>query len=369
MNFQKVVDYFVMDEIKRNPLPLMLGLALLGMVLGTFLYDHSNSYIQIIGKVSLTLSSALIGAGVFSVLSQTVRYTEFIQGQLLHVFERDNFKNIIKQQIHDDAISAARMAQAQQALKEVFLDPQSITDDVVSFEDRWRMITESRLKGVLPNLHQDATVLLNKQFFNSELEYHFDNYSQTYDIKVNDNGIATIQNTFKAIIVKNNATQTCTFKQQTSSLTCTSGVELLELEIDGKRVTDQVDIDNYFTQASGTGSLNIDLKKYPDKPIRFKRVFKYQQDLKKEPHIIASISRYIKGGQLKVRVSGGFTPTFFRSGFYSINKHEQVADNPLPDADGFRKWLLASSGNLLLPGQGFVVILTPNQDTVPELSH
>jgi hypothetical protein len=363
MDFRKITNYLVLDEIKNNPAPAMLLSAIVVLLLGIYLYDSPNASIQIISKALITLSTSLIGAGVFSVLSQTSRYTTLIKNQLLEVFDKAEYKDNIKSIINEVINTNEHLDLIEKKFLDVFFDPKQVGSDTISFQERWRILTESRLKEVLPMLHKDATMLLENHFFNSELEYHFENYSQKYDIDVDENGIAVIKNTFKANIIKNKAYEKCNFKQGTTSQA--GEVDLIELEIAGKRIQDEALLGRYFSKQDYSGSLMIDLNEYQGEHIRFKRVFTVKQDLKKESYITTHISKYIKGGQLKVKVSSGYKITFIRSGFYpkDINAiADDKTQNPVPDSDGYQKWLLASSGSLLLPGQGFILTVTPDEN-------
>lgn len=360
MNVKNWVSHLVIDGIKNYPVVWMLGSAVFFILLGVITEGFGGEYWKVASKLLFATGTALIGGGAFTVISQSSKYTSLIQEHLETVLHKPSHSDFLQNKVRDELSRPEYLALIQNKLLDVFMDPSSVRDQHYSLQERWRLLSESRLKGVLPELFKDATQLLEKQFFNTELEYHFEDYSQKYDISIDADGLATVINTFKAKIVKNKAAQSCIFRQGSSSMS--SEIDLRELEIKGQRVNSAEELSHYFNKEGFSSKLSIDLNQYTEDKIRFKRVFSYTQDLKTEPFIIASISKYIMGGQLKVKVPDGYEVTFNKSGInLNYSKHPTVntTESTQPDTEGYRKWVLASTGSLLLPGEGYILIITP----------
>lgn len=314
------IKNLILEPVKRHPAVSFLFTGALFGVVGVILANsHVDSWQNYLGKVLISLSTALLGGGVFSVIAASKNYTNLLQ----------------------------------QHLVDVFMSPEKLSDKTISLKDRWSILTKARLKGVLPKIYAHATTQIEEQFFNSELQYHFEQYSQEYEITVDEHGIATVINTFKADVVKNRACKDFIFRQDSKNK-C-SPIQLLSFKLNGIAQ----DVTNCgFTSNGFSCEFKRDLNEFGTPTVILERVTTYQQDIKKEPYIIATISRYIKGGELKVRVSKGFDVVFSRSGLRSKALAALDEMEPQKDYAGFRTWTLAGRGDLLLPGQGYILVIT-----------
>jgi hypothetical protein len=306
--------------MKNHPAVTFLFFGVIAGISGVLLLNFpQNSWQGSLGKMLLAISTALLGGGVFSVIAASKNYTRLLQKHLV----------------------------------DVFFHPEKLPDQTISLKERWGLLTKARLKGVLPQIYANATALIEEQFFNSELQYHFEKYHQKFDITVDDQGIATIVNTFKADVVRNQACTEFTFKQKSKNK-C-SPIELLGFRLNG---IPQAPADAGFKSSDFECEFNCDLSKLGTPTVELERVITYQQDILKEPYIIATVSRYIKGGELKVRISDGYDVVFNRSGLRSQAIEALDEDSPAKDFERFRTWTLARRSDLLLPGQGFILVIT-----------
>ena len=88
--------------------------------------------------------------------------------------------------------------------------------------------------------------------------------------------------------------------------------------------------------------------------IRVRRTIEYTQCLKKEPYINVVIGRYIKGAVVSVKINDGYKVNFVNSGLGTFGRNVVEGER----ADGFKTWTLAQQDSLLLPGTGYILIVT-----------
>lgn len=313
----------VIEPIKNNlSIVLLWGgvfLTFLGAVFGTkidsFGYIPSGT-----GEAILKSGSAILGAGVFAVIMKSSQFTELFQKHILNVmYSPSNLKD---------------------------------KDDL---KEKWKFLTNEMLKYVLPQAHSDATKHIEKQFFNSELEYHFENHEITYEVIVKDN-IATVKNTTRTTIVLSPNIENPIFEQKFWN---NGKSKLCKLFLGGKNINK----DGMFKVDSKDPTLNIltfPFKEYDiisnvgeDTKVSFERMIENSQDLSDDPMLMSRINRYAKGFVVKAKISDGYKLVFENFGYNDIlNNYEQ------DDGDGFERWQLAKPNELLLPGDGYVIAIT-----------
>ena len=67
--------------------------------------------------------------------------------------------------------------------------------------------------------------------------------------------------------------------------------------------------------------------------------------------INATLTRFINGAVIKTRISKGYHIRFINDSI------EMANDDPVVDTDGYLRWVLAVPGKLLLPGQGYTLVI------------
>lgn len=277
------------------------------------LYWHEKSW----GESVFSLGTIIVGAGIFGGIMKTA-------------FFSDLFKNHIA---------------------DVFYDPARISDKNIAIS-RWRALTESLLKSVLPKQFSDAVSKIENAFLNSELEYHFENYRVEYQITVDDHKIARIVSTATTEIVLSPHVKDIVLKQE-SSISC-GKIMQLELYINNTQITDSQHVN--FTDTSS--KINYPLKRHVhDKLIEFKKVSVYTQNLNEEPYINVRVSRYIRGAKIKSKLIEGYKVVFIPS---TLNKLPQDHYQKI-ETNGWETWTLAHPKDLLLPGQNYTMVLIPSQ--------
>tara|TARA_Y100000780_G_scaffold230404_1_gene252508 strand:+ start:868 stop:1833 length:966 start_codon:yes stop_codon:yes gene_type:complete len=296
-------------------LVLLLG-GFLCLIIGILVAQLDYDAAKIIGDILVKGSSAVLGAGVFAALMKSAQFTQIFQNQIF----------------------------------EVFHDPKKL-GEIVDVATRWNVLTHSRLRDVLPAIHEIATSKINEAFFDDELEYHFEDYEHTYDIRISDEKMI-IRNTFDAQVTINPTCESPTFIQKFTSDFDGIEVKLRDLEIGNTPIDNAQD---YLKQDESNANLyKLSYKLNFKNKIRVRRTIEYTQCLKKEPYINVVIGRYIKGAVVSVKINDGYKVNFVNSGLGTFGRNVVEGER----ADGFKTWTLAQQDSLLLPGTGYILIVT-----------
>lgn len=285
---------------------------IIGMLITHLEYESAD----IIGDILVKASSAVLGAGVFAALMKSAQFTQIFQKQIF----------------------------------EVFHDPKKL-GEIVDVATRWNVLTHSRLRDVLPDIHEIATSKINEAFFDDELEYHFEDYEHTYDIRISDEKMV-IRNTFDAQVTINPTCESPDFIQKFTSDFDDIEVQLKDLEIGNTPINNA---QNYMNKDKSNSNLyQLSYKLNFKNKIRVRRTIEYTQCLKKEPYINVVIGRYIKGAVVSAKISDGYKINFVNSGLGTFGRSIVEGER----ADGFKIWTLAQQDSLLLPGTGYILVIT-----------
>lgn len=312
--------------LKTNLLPIMFWGGLVTIILGSIFGSTIDSWPFIpdgTGKALLNGGSAVLGAGVFGIILKTAQYTEIFQ------------KNIM-----DVMYSPSNMKEQEPLIKS------------------WKFLTNELLKHVLPLAYHDATNILRKKFLNDELDYHFENYNVVYDIDVTED-IATIRTTINANIVIASNRKEPKFEQE---LVNNGENKLLKLVINGQDILASQKLEPVQNQAH-TYKLSFLFKEYgiiphenDDLRIGFERVIEQTQDLRNDPCLFTLVRRYAKGFEVRAKVSDGYKLFFDTFSLHGLEDNSYWSN----DGTGYEKWLLANPNDLLIPGDGFNIVILKN---------
>ncbi|MEP7703516.1 hypothetical protein [Paraglaciecola sp. 25GB23A] len=303
--------------VKKHTVEIMLAAGIFCIIVGLLLRLITNVYLEFLGEVMFSSGSAILGAGVFAAIMKSWQFTNLFQKHILTVFT----------------------------------DPAEL-NEIADVSGRWSLLTKSRLKSVLPDFHVQATKKIQEQFFDEELQYHFTDYSHDYDIKVLDDNQISITNKFQAEIIKNLNCPKIEFKQSIRPLNKENKVELISVMINGKKfeITDE----HFYMDVEDEGLywLKIDVSNINGSKFNIVRVIRYSQNLADEPFVHGIISRYIQGGSVRARITEGYNLFFQQFGLGADT------DDSIEHYDGYLSWTLAERGDLLLPGQGYMLVIT-----------
>lgn len=268
------------------------------------------------GEIIQKIGSAILGAGVFAVIMKSVQFTEYFQN----------------------------------SIHEVFYRPET-SASIETIKHKWETLTRSLLKGTLPASYEHASSVIMKRFFDDELEFHFEDFNVTYEFVLTPNGkIVKVTHTTIATIVISPKYEHITIKQKMKN----DGIlNIKSLLIDNI----PANIDECLTTDPNDPTLrNFQLIVKPkstlDKKIKMERVYEYEQDITREPYVIANFERYVKGFVMKAKNTG--CNLYFRpTGAGTMMDHTGHTDG-----QNYTRWVLADRNTLLLPGQGYIFVLT-----------
>lgn len=271
------------------------------------------------GEILLKIGSAILGGGVFAAIMKSAQFTDYFQ----------------------------------QNIRDVFYRPDRLAG-IDSLRQKWNLLTRFMLKDTLPHSYQDATDVIMKSYFDNELQFHFEDHNVTIDITLQKDGkTILVRNTTKTNIVISPKYESAKLAQvfQTEN-----DLKLKSLIIDNK----DINISGCIHKDKNNPKISrfiYEAKPLPcavgqDKRIAMERVMEFEQDLTIEPYLITAFERYLKGFVLKVKAEGcnlWFQPTGL-SAFNEVQKIDEYG--------GYSRWVLADRNTLLLPGQGYILIVT-----------
>lgn len=271
------------------------------------------------GEIIQKIGSAILGAGVFAVIMKSAQFTEYFQ----------------------------------QSIHEVFYRPDT-TASLEVIKHKWETLTRSLLKNTLPESYQDASSVIMSRFFDDELQFHFEDFNASYDFTLKEDGktLHVINKTVANIVIcpKYKAVDIINrFKSESGKF------RIKSLLIDDA----PVDLENCLSTDPNNSQvmkfeLSVQPKSATSKMVKMERVYEYEQDITKEPYVIASLERYIRGFVVKAKASG--CSLFFRPTGAGV-----LFDVPgHADGEGHSRWVLADRNTLLLPGQGYIFVVTTN---------
>ena len=309
--YRKFIDTALVKAITGNP-------ALAFLVLGSLLFFASTRELVIfnvdIAPYLTDLGRTIVIAGVFSVILKSVQFSAV-------------FRDIIMAAIYN---------------------PAHIDDEPLLMKN-WRLITDAIFSRWLPAHYPRPTSLLNSRYIDSKADYHFTDFQIQYDIDVQADGKGSVSNTLKADILLAPKRKQPVFVQ---TIEGDGPTKLLWLRINDK--TFETYDFQVLPNEPRPRKLTLDLAEHINPhtgSARLERAFKTEQNVHSEPFINATLTRFINGAVIKTRISKGYHIRFINDSI------EMANDDPVADTDGYLRWVLAVPGKLLLPGQGYTLVI------------
>lgn len=322
MNFLFVIKNAFKDFAKQHLTAVLIFWGFVFLLLG--LADDWVTTNTTISELFLSMGSAILGGGVFAVILKSQQFTDVFRK---HIFE-------------------------------VFYTPQ-IDQDIPDLRKKWEILTRAILSSTIPQSSIDATTTLKNQFLKKELQYHFENFESKYEIRrLNDDEIE-VKNTVKARVIVAKNHEDAVMKQ---TMSVCGDYELLEILADEKVISHE----DFLTTPEDNKKLrivklplsNLAQRSLPtsDRYFDWEKTVRFTQKLSEEPYIAATVNRYVRGFTLKVKVEDNSKePIQLHTKTTGLSTQKEP--EPFLDANGFKRWVLAPKDDLLLPGQGYIVIL------------
>jgi hypothetical protein len=308
--------------------PFRSNLPLVFLILGTVLLIFASTCSAWIDSLAFAwngtarilkdFSTAIIGAGVFAAVLKSAQFSEIFQ------------KNI-----HD-----------------VFYRPHLAVEHEENVR-KWKTLTNSMFVKCLPGMTGQATDKIIETFFDNELDYHFENMEVLFKIEMVAKKSAKITIHTKMNIVVSPGQKPDIFQKVSDS-----GYRMLSLflnheVVDVAAATVPVKGRPDLTQMSIPHDVYSKIPGFKENnSVVLERVTEFTQDIEKEPYYVSGFGRYISGLTVGVE-SRGCNVHFSGTG-------SSVLDDikPTVDGRGIKRWVMAKNGNLLLPGQGYILVIT-----------
>lgn len=296
-------------------------LVVLGSVFATAI-NELKYFPNGMADIFVKTGSAVLGAGVFAAMMKSQIFTEVFQ------------KNI----------------------HEVFFAP----EEAVGLEEnkrKWQTLTDSIFRKCLTGAHGQATKKISDTYFSAELDYHFEDMKVRYTLSLDKEGrYLNIRTTTTSRVVISPGVEPNIWQRITASHTAPRMTSL---------IVDQVSYNpnKYFKKnPNNPNEMRLDLpyKDYSKSPsfkekksIHLQRTVEYVQDLRDDPYITAGLTRFVVGLEIAVKCEN--------CTFHFTNTGSRIMEEPesYPDGDHYDTRVLAKTGDLLLPGMGFIIIITP----------
>lgn len=312
---------YIWHPIVSNVIATLFLSGVLMVFIGAVFGDSVDARtVKGLGDSVLKVGSAILGAGVFAAIMKSGQFIDLFQS---HIFD-------------------------------VIYNPLPVKGRP-SLMDKWRKLTESLLQEMLPATHCKASALLEHQFFNSNASYHFEDHNISYEIDINSSGVIRVKNTTETTIVLSPSASDPAFEYR---LQVTDLGELPPPVVHAL-LLNNVDYLNNAGVVNNGGVLEVSIPLLniakvtasQDKVVKLERIVEWSQDIKTEPYIKTDIKRYIKGARVSVNAPKTCKVYFERFGLGDVpaNFHTMVG--------AAERWTLAASDDLLLPGQGFIIML------------
>lgn len=329
----------IVNPLYKNIVLTMLISGLFAILFGTII-DEPKWVSETISKIG----SAILGAGVFVAIVKSAQFVEIFQNHLYDVFYKP-----------------ARIF------------------NLENLKQKWILITENIIQKTLPNSHSDVSNRIMKQFLTSELTYHFSDYKTKYDVVTVEpqSGLATIIHTIRTTIMISPNQENPIFEQELSVNEDGGYCILKSLIINNKNIC--LNEANEFLKLEKNNKIKfyMPLNKYikenrnGDKFVELERSYEITQNLISEPFFLVTIKRFVSGSfQVKAKIGDKYKFYFTKTGLDDAisNTSTNHEDAEHIDAEGFHRWTLSEQNDVLLPGQGFIIIISPNQISYEQLS-
>ena len=308
-NFEKVFTI-------NNPTAYLVGGAFLIFVGGVFQKSIDSWTVSGVGSAILGIGSAIVGAGVFSAVTNSADFTKLFEN---HIYN-------------------------------VVFSPENSYDEKDLF-NKWNTLTRAILKKVLPSAYADASKKIEEKFFNNELEYHFEDFAETYKITIRDD-IAEIVLSQKAFIHISPNADKPKLIQKFRKNTGDEEIKLKSLFLNNQNIEGL----DYIVDENEPDilKLEINLNDYRKERIKMVKTVSFKQNLKEDPYVKSDISRFVKGFIVDIDAPDSHEIIFKPFGL-DIGKKPIKSTNT--GVENTRKWVIAESQELLIPGQGYIFLI------------
>lgn len=354
MSLWEVINETVVKPIREHAVLAIVAAGVLLYVLGASRASWLEpDYSDHAARAGL----AIFGAGVCAAIMRSNQFLKIFQDNLHTMLSDPNQR--FNQQLQENLLAVLCKPgeeftrHLRHNLLEIIYTPPEAADNK-QFQDKWEMLTKLLLSRLLLEQSEAATAAIVKSLMDKRQSYYLDDFQTKYRLSIRDDTI-TVTNTMCADV---HLAPNCNNHVFSQTIESDAAAELLWFTLDNRKVTPVLERSGRGDEQQGEKlTITVNLEEYlqpQQKTIRLERVYQTVQNLRTEPFISATISRFIKGAVIRTRISRGYRVRLIANGIEKCD--------PVPEADGggYIRWDLAKPNVLLLPGQGYTLVIIAN---------
>lgn len=271
-----------------------------------------------ISDLLMKIGPVIFGLGIFTGLTRTKFYTEFFQRVIFNVFYNPSENN----------------------------KPNELTE-------KWKVLTKAILKNVAEKFHDNGTNEIFTRYLDIKTDYHYSDVEITFNIELKEDDIVEITQTIKNKIVANKTCDKITMEQIFSSYQDhDNGFKVREILINGspyEKATEPSKEKNVTT-------IKIEIDTSVKKEILVERTYLHRQNIAQDPIFTQEYVRFVQGINIKYKTKK------CKVHIYKIGYNNMIDEkNIYKDSSGFYRVPLSSPEDLTLPGQGYMLVITPKK--------
>jgi len=271
-----------------------------------------------ISDLLMKIGPVIFGLGIFTGLTRTKFYTDFFQRVIFNVFYHPSENN----------------------------KPNELTE-------KWKVLTNAILKNVAEKFHDNGTNEIFSRYLDIKTDYHYSDLDITFNIELKDEDIVEITQTIKNKIIANKTCDKIAMEQVFSSYKDhDNGFIVKEILING------VPYENSKVpiKEKNTTTLTIDIDTSIQKEVIVERTYLHRQNIAQDPIFTQEYVRFVHGINIKYKAKK------CKVHIYKIGYNTMIDEKDIyKDSSGFYRVPLSSSDELTLPGQGYMLVITPKK--------
>ncbi|MBQ4773929.1 hypothetical protein F9U44_20730 [Pectobacterium versatile] len=308
------IKIFINETLSNHLVKLIFSLFLIIIIIAFLIH---SSY-PMVSDLMMKIGPIILGVGIFTGLTRTKFYTDFFQRVIFSVFytPSENIK------------------------------PYDLTE-------KWKILTNAILKNVTEKFYDNGTNKIYTHYLDIKTDYHYSDMEITFLIELKDDDIIQIEQTIKNKIIVNESCKEINMEQVFLSYEDhNNGFEVKEILINGKP---------HGEMPTPTGDKNkailiISIDTSKSKEIFIERKFIHRQNVSKDPIFTQEYVRFVQGISVKYKTKK-CNVHVYKMGYNNMIDEKNI----YKDSNGFYRVTISEPDDLTLPGQGYILVMTPKK--------
>ncbi|EQB8048558.1 hypothetical protein ACYUMR_003215 [Providencia stuartii] len=319
---KKLLNFWDMHAVVILPVSGLI-LLLIGQVM------LAISFWERLATIFSSTGIALLGGSLFMAITKTTHYTKFFQDRIYDVF---------------------------------YSPEKSATFDLLV--SKWKTLTHFLLIRTAGDLRENVANEILKRFFNRDIQHYFQEVTDTYDIVLfDDQKTASIKKrVINRMVINDNKDETIL----TQKIVSTDQHKLLSVYVDNKKI----DLNECVTEKEITKNdkklqfMEVKIKIPNDRRVKIiERFYEKTVDIKADPWSLVNNSKFIQQLTVKYKATNCNVTIIPTGSIISPEKEDLI----YMDEDGYTRVVISPVDGLTLPGEGYILLITPlNEDSHDE---